>query len=237
MLMVDFFRLRRWSQEELAERLMIGGAVNFNFAWSPGRRGVFYVTAHYGSFEVLAAVSRVLGLKATLVATPMKNRFVNTKMIFQRGGGDSGLNIVPHRGIVHKLIDVLKAGGQAAVLADQRGDDTRPVWVTFFGRQVLANGVFARFAMDGDSYCYPVMGIRLDDGRYYCEFGEEIPIQITGDTDHDVRVNCQRFHDVFEKWLRERPEQGFWMHSKFKRRSGKRKKIAPAFQPTHVRHE
>lgn len=60
--------------------------------------------------------------------------------------------------------------------------------------------------------------------RYECEFGDEIPVQISGDLQNDLTVNSQRFHDVFEKWLRESPEQGFWMHRKFRRKS---KRVKP----------
>jgi KDO2-lipid IV(A) lauroyltransferase len=125
------------------------------------------------------------------------------------------------------------------VLADQRGDDTRPTWVSFFGRKVLANGVFARFAIEGDAPVIPLMSLRTDDGRYYCEFGEEIPIQVTGNRERDLRVNSQLFHDVFEKWLREHPEQGFWMHRKFKRKPSTRCEAQTrlAHEPRQVQYE
>jgi lauroyl/myristoyl acyltransferase len=62
---------------------------------------------------------------------------------------ESGLNILPHRGIVHHVVRCLREGQRVVVLADQRGDDARPVWVDFFGRKVLANGVFAKLAAEG----------------------------------------------------------------------------------------
>ena len=218
MLGVEFFRLRRWSHDELAERLVIEGSESFNQACFPGKKGVFLVTAHIGSFEVLAAVSRFLGIRGNLVVTGVPNRFVNRRMIFSRGGDESGLTTLPHRGIVHRCIQALRSGEMVVVLADQRGDDTRPIWVDFFGRKVLANGVFARFAVEGNVPVIPLMGLRLEDGRYVCEFGEEIPIEVSGDLERDMAAVSQRFHNIFEKWLREHPEQGFWMHRKFGRK-------------------
>lgn len=218
MLGVEFYRLRRWDQAKMAENLILTGKENFDFAWSSGKHGLLYVTGHMGSFEVLAAVSRFLGMRGNLIVTTGPNRFVARRMLFSRGGAESGLNIFPHRGIVHSVIEALHRGGMVVVLADQRGDDTRPIWVNFFGQSVLANGVFAKFAVEGRPLVYPVMARRLNDGRYRCEFGQEIAIQVTGDPVADATVNSQRFHDLFEKWLRECPEQGFWMHRKFKRK-------------------
>lgn len=238
MLSMEFFRLRRWNQQMLAERLVLKGQNSFNLAWAPGSRGIFVVLSHFGSFEVLAAVSRFLGLRGTLVVTGAPNRFVNRSMIFHRGGSDSGLTIIPHRGVVHRVIDSLRAGEMVGVLADQRGDDTRPIWVDFFGRKVLANGVFARFAIEGEAYVVPLRAVRLHDGRYLCEFGEEIPVEVTDDRVHDLTVTSQRFHDIFEAWLREYPEQGFWVHRKFKRRGPKRaRNRAPELRPAPMEHE
>jgi KDO2-lipid IV(A) lauroyltransferase len=227
MMVVEFFRLRRWSQEELSERLTIEGRLPFNYAWSPGRRATFYCVAHFGSFEVLAATNKFLGIKGKLIVTGMKNRFINDRMIFKRAGSESGLEILPHKGVVKKCLEALKNGEMVYGLADQRGDDTKPVWVEYFGKQCLANGVFARFAIEGNAFAFPVRAVRLADGKYKCVFEPEIPVQRSGDLVEDIRVTSQNFHNVFEKWLREYPEQGFWMHRKFRRkpkrkRSGKR---------------
>jgi Kdo2-lipid IVA lauroyltransferase/acyltransferase len=223
MLGVEFFRMRRWSHDELVERLIFEGHDNYNLAWSPGRLGVYYITAHFGSFEVLAAMARFLGIRGNLVVTPAPNRFVNDRMFFQRGGTSTGLRTLPHRGVVHRLIELLSEGDMVVVLGDQRGDDNRPTWVNFFGTRVLANGVFAKLAMEGNALTFPVMARRTQDGKYRCMFGDEIPISVTGDLERDLAVNSQRFHEVYENWLRECPEQGFWMHRKFKRKLKKRK--------------
>lgn len=223
MLGVEFFRMRRWDHGELAERLIFQGHENFNLAWSPGTLGTYYITAHFGSFEVLAAMAKFLGIRGNLVVTPAPNRFVNDRMFFRRGGESTGLRTLPHRGVVRRLIELLRKGDMVVVLADQRGDDNRPTWVNFFGTRVLANGVFAKLPMQGNARTFPVMARRTDDGKYLCIFGDEIPIDATGDVERDLAVNSQRFHDVYEKWLRECPEQGFWMHRKFKRKLKRRK--------------
>lgn len=238
MLGVEFFRMRRWSNEELAERLILEGRNNFNPAWRPGAQGVFYITAHFGSFEVLAAMARFLGIRGNLVVTPAPNRFVNDRMFFKRGGLETGLKTLPHRGIVHRLVDLLRQGDMVVVLADQRGDDNRPTWVNFFQTRVLANGVFAKIAREGNAPTFPIMAQRTEDGRYRCVFGDEIPISVTDDPERDLVVNSQRFHEVFETWLRECPEQGFWMHRKFKRKLKRRKSKEPARQHSFsVQHD
>jgi KDO2-lipid IV(A) lauroyltransferase len=223
MMVIEFFRLRQWTQEELAQRLTIEGRLPFNFAWSPGGRATLYVLSHFGSFEVLAATNKFLGIKGKLIVTGMKNRFINDRMIFNRAGGGSGLEILPHKGVVKKCLESLQNGEMVYGLADQRGDDTRPIWVDYFGVKTLANGVFARFAIEGDAFAFPVSAVRLPGGKYKCVFGPEIPVQRTGRLMDDITATSQNFHNVFEQWLREYPEQGFWMHRKFKRKPKKKR--------------
>ena len=115
MLGVEFFRIRRWSQKKLAEKLILRGKDNFDLAWLPGAKGILYITAHFGSFEVLAAMSRFMGIKGNLVVTPVPNKFVNERMFFRRGGDESGLNILPHCGIVHHVVRCLREGQMVVV--------------------------------------------------------------------------------------------------------------------------
>jgi KDO2-lipid IV(A) lauroyltransferase len=225
MLGVEFFRIRRWDQNTLAEKLVFEGCGNFNAAWLPGGPGRLYIAAHTGSFEVLAAASKFVGMKGSLVVTPAPNRFVNERMFFRRGGEESGLHILPHKAIVRRVIDRLRGGEMVVVLADQRGDDSRPIWVDFFRERVLANGVFAKFAIEGNASVHPVIAIRTEDGHYRCIFEQEIPVQVTGDMQADLTVNSQRFHRKFEDWLRQYPEQGFWMHRKFRRKERRGPKL------------
>ena len=118
-------------------------------------------------------------------------------------------------------------------LADQRGDDARPVWVDYFGTKVLANGVFAKFAAEGAAYVFPIVALRTPDGRYRCVYGDEIPIQRTNDKDNDLMVNSQRFHQVFEAWLRRTPNRVFGCIGSSRERAGsaREKKLLPRFPP------
>ena len=110
-----------------------------------------------------------------------------------------------------------------ACLADQRGDAERGIFVDFFGSKAPANEIFAKFAIDGKARVLPLCTFRRDDGRYQSIFGEEIRITLTGDERTDLTAVSQLFHDQFEKWLRMRPEQGFWLQRKWRRKPSRRR--------------
>jgi len=219
---VEFFRIRRWSQEDMAERIVVQGRMPINLAMMPGNNGILLLNSHFGCFEVSAALVKSLGWKLNLLATGLKNPFL-TRYFLSRGGKDSGVTTYPHKGVVKEMIRLMLSGEMVAVLGDQRGDVERGIFVDYFGTKAPANEVFARLAIDGNAYVMPLCTYRRDDGRYQSILGEEIRIELTGDRKTDLTRVSQQFHSVFEEWLRIKPEQGFWLQRKWKRKPSRRR--------------
>ena len=222
LLAVEFFRIRRWSQKDMAERIVIEGKLPHNLAMMPGRDGICLLNSHFGCFEVSAATIKFLGIRLNLIMTPLKNPFLS-RYLFSRGGKETAIKTFPHKGIVKDMIRCLRDGEMVAFLADQRGDPERGVFVDFFGTQAPANEVFARLAIDGEARILPLCTYRLNDGRYQSIFGEEVRVQLTGEQRLDLTTVSQQFHDLFEQWLRVSPEQGFWLQRKWRRKPSRRR--------------
>jgi len=180
------------------------------------------LTSHFGCFEVSAAATKFLGIKLNLIMTPLKNRFVS-RYLFSRGGKESGVTTYGHKGVVKDMIRALRAGEMVAVLGDQRGDAERGIFVDYFGAKAPANEVFARLAIDGNAHILPLFTFRRDDGRYRTVWGDTVHLELTGDTHNDLVRVSQQFHDLFEQWLRLKPEQGFWFQRKWRRKPSRRR--------------
>jgi KDO2-lipid IV(A) lauroyltransferase len=218
---VEFFLLRRWTQEDMAKRIILEGPLPQNLAMMPGNHGICLLNSHFGCFEVSAATVKFLGIKLNLIATGLKNPFLS-RYFFSRGGEESGVTTFPHKGSVKELIRLMREGQMVACLADQRGDAERGVFVNFFGSKAPANEVFARMVIDGNAWILPLCTYRVEDGKYRSIFGEQIRIELTGDTPKDLTTVSQQFHDQFEKWLRIDPRQGFWLQRKWRRKPSRR---------------
>lgn len=223
MISVEFLRIRRWTQKDMAERIVLEGPLPYNLAMMPGNHGILLLNSHFGCFEVSAATVKFLGMRTNVIVTGLKNPFLSRYMFSRAGrrGEDTGIKTFPHKGVVQELIGLLRKGELVACLADQRGDAERGVFVNFFGTPAPANEVFARFAIDGEAHVLPLCTYRLEDGRYRSIFGEQIRLQLTGDPKQDLITVSQQFHDVFEQWLRINPDQGFWVQRKWRRKSSR----------------
>jgi KDO2-lipid IV(A) lauroyltransferase len=219
---VEFFRIRRWSQKEMAERIVLEGSLPYDLAMTPGNDGICLLNSHFGCFEVSAATVKFLGIRLNVIVTGLKNPFLS-RYFFSRAGKDTGIRTFPHKGVVKDLIQFLRGGEMVAFLADQRGDPERGIFVDFFGTQAAANEVFAKIAIDGEARILPLCTYRREDGRYQSIFGEEVHIRLTGDQRLDLTTLSQQFHDLFEQWLRIAPEQGFWLQRKWRRKPSRRR--------------
>ncbi len=221
MLAAEFLRIRRWPQHQMADKIHFRGALSQKLAMMPGNHGILLLNSHFGCFEVSAATTKFLGFRLNLVQTGVRNPFLDT-YFFSRGGEGTGLTTFGHKGIVKEMIARLQRGEMVACLADQRGDAERGVFVEYFGHQAPANEAFARIAIEGNAHVLPLCTYRLDDGHYCSEFGDLIELKLTGDRRTDLLHVSQQFHDRFEQWLRIRPEQGFWLQRKWRRKRSKR---------------
>jgi len=222
LLAVEFLRIRRWSQEEMAERIVLDGKLPYDLAMMPGNDGICLLNSHFGCFEVSAATVKFLGIRLNVIVTGLKNPFLS-RYFFSRAGEDTGIKTFPHKGIVNEMIRLLHGGEMVAFLADQRGDLERGIFVDFFGTQAPANEVFAKIAIDGEARILPLCTYRREDGRYQSMFGEEVRIRLTGDQRLDLTTLSQQFHDLFEQWVRISPEQGFWLQRKWRRKPRRRR--------------
>lgn len=227
LLAAEFFLIRRWSQKDMAERIVLEGKLPYDLAMMPGNDGILLLNSHFGCFEVSAATVKFLGMRLNLIATPLKNPFLS-RYFESRGGDeeDTGIRFFPHKGSARTLIDLMRRGHLVACLADQRGDLERGIIVDFFGTKAPANEIFAKFAIDGQARVLPLCTFRLDDGRYKSIFGNEIRFTVTGDNHADLTAVSQLFHNQFEQWLRMKPEQGFWLQRKWRRKPSRRRSRA-----------
>jgi Kdo2-lipid IVA lauroyltransferase/acyltransferase len=220
---VEFFRIRHWSEEDMASRILLEGKQAFDLAMLPGNDGIVLLNSHFGCFEVSAATIKHLGVRLNLVMTPLRNPFISRYM-FTRAGKDTGIRTFPHKGVVKEMISRLQQGEMLACLADQRGDAERGIFVNYFGTPAPANEVFAKMAIEGKARILPLCTYRLEDGRYRSIFGEEIHLQLTGDVRQDLINVSQQFHNKFEEWIRLDPTQAFWVQRKWRRKQSRRRR-------------
>ncbi|MBI5892134.1 MAG: lysophospholipid acyltransferase family protein [Deltaproteobacteria bacterium] len=213
--LIEFCRIPRLNSGNIDKIVVVKGFDNFLNAYKKSK-GVLFLTAHFGNWELMAAAHALKGYPLNVVVrepdSPVFARFIN----YVRSS--CGNKIMDKRSQMRKLLDVLKKGECVGVLLDQNVTWSEGVFVDFFGKLAATNKGFALLAIGSQSPVIPVFMIRKDNGKHELFFGEEIPIQITEDKKLDVLANTARFTKVIEDMIRKEPSQWFWVHQRWKSR-------------------
>ncbi len=112
-----------------------------------------------------------------------------------------------------ELVRHLRHGGSIAMFVDQKQNDG--IAVPFFGRDAMTAPAIARFGYRFGCPIIPVRVERLTGARFRCTVMAPIEMAETGDATRDVLATMTRVNAVLEGWIRARPEQWLWVHSRW----------------------
>ncbi len=215
----DVVRSYRITQRDAYEKLrVVNGAENLEKAYALNR-GVIFLTAHIGAFELCATEMAVRGYKPLIIGTVMKDARLTQLLWRQRS--KLGASAIERGKETVRLLKTLKSGGTMAILIDQ---DTRvkSVFVDFFGRPCATPIGAAVLALKTGAAVVPVfLHLRLD-GLQEINCYPEVELIRTGNEEQDIVANTQKFTAIIEAEIRKHPEQWVWMHERWKTRPGEK---------------
>lgn len=194
--------------------LRIEGADVMRSSLADGR-GVIAVSAHLGSYGLLARVVRPLGLRACVIVKRQKNLRV---LDWGRRYLDRhfGVDVVVKSEARDRIPEILRSGAALLLVADQH-PSTGGVPAVFFGRPIQAVAGPAIYAKRTGAPMVLVTIARHDDGLHRARF--EGPLSADG----SVEEITQRWVSALEARIREHPEQWMWMHRRWRSAGGNSK--------------
>jgi KDO2-lipid IV(A) lauroyltransferase len=206
-------RLVRSSPEAILARTRHHGLEHLQAALAKGR-GVLALTGHLGNWEWAAVATGLVIGGACLVARPLD--WPPAERLVRYWRGKSGNTVAPKARSARQLLKALKGNGTVATLLDQNVDWYDGEWVDFFGRPACTNKGLALLAVRTKAPVLTYHNFRAADGMFDVHFGPEIPLVESDDKTQDVWDNTQNYTRALENIIRQRPEQWFWMHQRWK---------------------
>lgn len=212
---VEFSRLLRHNPEYVKKYIIIDGFENYINAKEKGR-GVLYLTAHCGNWELMALTQALMGYPLSIVARPIDNPYLNRKV--EQIRTRYGNKIIEKRRAMRGILRCLDEKGTIGVLLDQNVTKKEGVFVDFFGESACTNKGMALIASKIGAPVLPAFIHYLGGGRHRIIVGEEIEIERSGDAEKDVISNTSRFTKIIEDHIRKYPEEWLWLHRRWKTR-------------------
>lgn len=200
------------STERLANLFRVEGVEHLNAALARGR-GVLLFSGHFTPLEICVPFVKTLVPLYGFVFRGRRNLLLNE---LQRRGRIRAAHASLANDDVRSMLRLLAKNGAVWYAADQASGDGGEL-IPFFGEMSMTSTATSRLARVSGAAIVPLFFCRrADDSGYLLRFCP--PLDNLPSTDEIA--DTVRLTAVLEDFIRECPDQYFWIHRRFKSRPG-----------------
>jgi KDO2-lipid IV(A) lauroyltransferase len=221
MMAVEFFRIPRMDVESFKKKVKIEGLEEALELFGR-RKGILLLLSHFGNWEMMGIMSKLIGDSIMVIAKPMKkNKRIDQFITKIRNA--AGLEVISSIRASRIVIKALSQNRVVGILIDQRAKRSEGIWADFFGKKAPTTPGLAVLAMKTGAPVVPVFMVRDGFGKHRLVIQEPLELVHTGDIKKDVEANTQLFNHTLESMIRQYPDQWFWVHRRWERK----KRVSP----------
>lgn len=210
---VETCRSLKIDRENFRQFIRVEGYEHIQQAKRRGK-GIIYITAHLGSWELLPLAVGLMGEPMSAVTRPLDNPYLDRAINRLRTAW--GTRVLAKKQVMPALVRTLLRGESVGILMDQNTTWKEGVFVDFFGIQACTALAPALLALRTDASVLPAAIIRCGRDRHTVIVEEEIPLIRTGRMKADVIANTASFTKAIEAFIRREPDQWLWVHRRWK---------------------
>lgn len=201
--------LGRWASDEHLTSITAIDGVDYVLDAVNEGKGVILLSAHFTTLEISG---RVLKLNIPpFDAVYRRNRDEFTTEMLRTGRERSAASTIEKRDI-KKMVRSLREGRIVWYAPDQSYNRKGSEVIPFFGVPSMHTTATSTLARLGDAVTIPYFPKRLEDGSYELRI---LPPFENFPSDDPV-ADTRQYVEALEAFIRECPEQYFWVHRKFK---------------------
>jgi len=215
-LLVEFTHFPDLNRTNISQFVVHDGLENYLEGLRRGR-GVIFMTAHFGSWELSSFAHAVYGFPLKFIVRPIDNPRVETLISSYRTS--SGNVPIARRNAARDVLKALRQNEAVGILFDQNTTRNEGVFADFFGIPAATTPAIARFALRTGAAVVPGLLI-WDEALQKHRLRLDPPVDLidSGDLEQDVLENTRRFNKILEGYVREYPDQWLWIHRRWKTR-------------------
>jgi KDO2-lipid IV(A) lauroyltransferase len=183
---------------------------------SKENKGLIFVGAHYGNFEIVGYMLGLFGFNVYSIARPLDNPFISRYLYGVRE--KAGQKIIDKKGAAELFDKVASTGATLCFVADQDAGQ-KGLFVDFFGRKASTYKSIGLLAITNNIPIVIGYGKRIDN-RFFFELGctRIIFPHEWADKDDALRWVTAEYTKAIENFVREDPTQYWWIHRRWKHR-------------------
>ena len=179
-------------------------------------KGLIFVGAHYGNFEIVGYMMGLFGFNTYSIARPLDNPFISKYLYGVRE--KAGQKIIDKKGAAELFDKVASSGATVCFIADQDAGQ-KGIFVDFFGRKASTYKSIGLLALT-NNIPIAIGYARRIDNRFFFEMGVTRIIfpQEWADKEDPLLWVTAEYTKAIEGFVREDPTQYWWLHRRWKHR-------------------
>lgn len=215
-LLAECARFPRLTPENVHQVVTYEGLENYQAAQA-GQRGVLFLTAHLGAWELGAFAHALYGYPLHVLYRPLDNPLLDR--LVNRYRSLSGNKLINKRESAREVLAALARNETVGILADQNALPEEGVFVNFFGIPACTTAGIAKIALRTGARVVPAFCVWDSKARRFrILFDKPLVFAGSDDRDEEVRAATQQMASILEKYVRLYPDQWLWIHRRWKTR-------------------
>ncbi len=207
----EFSHLDRFTVNERGSRVELVGAKHLATMQESSKAGIVF-SAHMGNWELGARVVGQTGLPLGQIYRGADNPFIDR--LFKNARSSENTTLIPKgREGAAKMLRLMRDGLHFGAMMDQKLNEGVPI--PFFGHDAMTATAPVEIALRTGGAIVPVRCIRYPGSRFRIEISPPLEIERTDDRKADAIKVLGQINGIIEDWIREYPEQWFWLHRRW----------------------
>lgn len=178
-------------------------------------KGIIFVSAHYGNWELFQKVAKKYGEDVTLIYRHINNPYLEKWIKNYRTGKYPPIQ--KGRRSVRMIYDHINNGEHIGMLADQKTGEG--IEIDFMGHPAMALTSYASLAIKLNAPIVAGVIERVNTTDFKFVLHDPIlPPQNVKDQKKEIRKITEKVNELFEEDIKRNPSQWFWVHDKWSHR-------------------
>ena len=187
------------------------------------QKGVFFLTAHYGNWEIMGLHHGLLGIcPLSSIVRKLDNPYLEKIVTEMRTS--TGNKIFYRDDSLIKIVRELKNNNSVAVMMDQN-TAKGGLFVDFFGLKASTPRAIAQLSYRMGTPVIPLFSYPTEKGTYNIEYGPELIFKKTEDKTKDILEWTQNMETFIESVIHKNPSPWMCGHRRWKTRPPDEKKV------------
>ena len=210
---MELIKFPQFDETYVRKYIRIEGLDKIRKAIKDEDKGVIFLTAHFGNWELCSLIGSMIGYKMNVLARFQKMERLNGYLNKMRGS--KGANVIFKDDAIEEVIDALRRREAVGILSDQDAGK-KGEFVNFLGRPASTPKGVAHFSLRTGAPIFPVFIIREKGPYHTITVGDDISVLQSEDIKKDIYEILQRFADSLAKYIERYPGQWLWLHKRWK---------------------